>query len=102
MREEPDQDERWRVADALWAIGRRSEADTLLAKATSKFASSRAYWFARSYALRNDKDEAFKWLYRANDNREPFVTLMKADPLLRNLRGDPRFTALLRKLKLPT
>lgn len=101
MREEPDQDERWRIADVFWVIGRRSEADALLAEAISKFASSRAYWFARSYALRNDKDEAFKWLYRANDNREPFITLMKADPLLRNLRGDPRFTALLRKLKLP-
>lgn len=43
MREEPDQDERWRMADALWVIGRRSEADALLAEATNKFASSKAY-----------------------------------------------------------
>jgi hypothetical protein len=51
--------------------------------------------------MRDDKDEAFKWLDRAYDNRDSGITLMRADPMLRNLRGDPRFTALLRKLKLP-
>jgi hypothetical protein len=44
---------------------------------------------------------AFVWLERAYNNREPEVTLLKADPLLRTLRGDPRFTALLRNMKLP-
>jgi hypothetical protein len=101
MREEPDESNRWQMADALWSLGHVSDADALLAEATSKYAGSKAYWFARSYALRDNKEEAFKWLYRADDNGEPFITLMKVDPLLRNLRGDPRFTALLRKTKLP-
>jgi len=42
-----------------------------------------------------------KWLNRAYDNREPQFGEIKGDPNLRNLRGDLRFAALLRKLKLP-
>jgi TolB-like protein len=101
MREETDQDSRWCIADALWALGRRKEADAVLAEAKAKYADSQAYSLAASYALRNDKDEAFKWLDRAYDNRESGVMTMWADAFLRSLRGDPRFTALLRKLKLP-
>lgn len=72
-------------ADALWALGRGAEADTLLKEAANKYAGS----------------AAFVWLERAYNNREPEITLLKVDPLLRTLRGDPRFTALLRNMKLP-
>jgi hypothetical protein len=51
--------------------------------------------------MRGDKNEAFKWLARAYDNREPYITLIRSDALLKNLHGDPRFTALVRKMKLP-
>jgi len=101
MSDETDLDTRWCTTDALWALGRRAESDALLEEATRKYASSQAIGVAESYALRNDKDAAFKWLDRAYDNREPPVTLIKADPSLRNLHGDPRFSALLAKLKLP-
>ena len=46
-------------------------------------------------------DSALKWLNRAYDNREPQFGEIKGEPNLRNLRGDLRFAALLRKLKLP-
>lgn len=101
MNDEPDPDDRWCAADALWALGRRSEADALLAEAKSKYANSQAISIAQAYALRNDKDEAFKWLERAYDNHEPAITVIGADPELRNLRGDVRFAALLRKMKVP-
>jgi TolB-like protein len=101
MNEEPDPDDRWCAADALWALGRRTEADALLAEARSKYANSQAIALAEAYAFRNDKDEAFKWLDRAYDNHEPAVTVIGADPQLRNLRGDARFAALLRKMKVP-
>jgi TolB-like protein/Tfp pilus assembly protein PilF len=89
------------VPDALWALGRRAEADALLTQVQDKFSDSQAYALAQSYALRNDKDAAFKWLNRAYDNREPPVIDIKGDPYLRNLHGDPRFTALIQKWKLP-
>jgi len=101
MNQETDQDLRWCMTDALWVLGRRVEADALLAEAKAKYANTQADSLAESYARRNDKDEAFKWLNRAYDNRDPAVTTVRADPILRNLRGDPRFTELLRKMRLP-
>jgi len=101
MSEETDQDGKWCVADALWALGRRPEADALLAEAKAKYADTQALGFAESYARRGEKDEAFKWLNRAYDNREAALTLMRQCQMLSNLRDDPRFTELVRKLKLP-
>ena len=45
-------------------------------------------------------DKAFEWLNRAY-GVDPGITEMKADPLLKNIRGDSRFRALLDKMKLP-
>ncbi len=101
MREEADRDSQWCVADALWALGRRTEADAFLAEAKAKHADAQALQIAQSYALRGEKDEAFKWLNRAYDNRETLLYVVQQDPLLRNLRDDPRFTEFVRKLKLP-
>jgi TolB-like protein len=103
MNEEPDEASRLTcLPDALWRLGRRKEADTLLAEASNKYSDSGAYTLAQSYAMRNDKDLAFKWLDRAYENREaPVFVMMKWDPLLHNLHGDSRFTELLHKLKLP-
>jgi TolB-like protein/tetratricopeptide (TPR) repeat protein len=101
MRDEADPDVRFCMADALWALGRRTEADAVLTEAAAKFADTQALNLAESYAIRGDKDNAFKWLDRDYDNRDAGVTVISADPMLRNLRGDPRFAALLRKLKLP-
>jgi adenylate cyclase len=101
MNDEADPADRWCTADALWALGRRSEADAVLADAKGKYANSQAVNLAASYAIRNDTDEAFKWLERAYDNREPAVTTIGADPRIHNLRGDVRYKALLRKMKFP-
>ena len=54
------------------------------------------------YALVGDKDKAFLWLDKAYDAREgEAITLLKCDPYFRNLRGDPRFSAMLRRMGLP-
>jgi len=54
------------------------------------------------YAFRNQSEEAFEWLDRAYDQREGGLIFTKVDPLLKNLHGDPRFVAFLKKLNLPT
>jgi TolB-like protein/DNA-binding winged helix-turn-helix (wHTH) protein/Flp pilus assembly protein TadD len=57
---------------------------------------------AADYALAGENDEAFAWLDKAYDEREgQSLTLLKADPSFKNLRSDPRFPALLRKIGLP-
>jgi hypothetical protein len=60
------------------------------------------YLIAEIYAFRNQSDEAFEWLDRAYTKRDDGLIATKVDPLLKSLRNDPRFTALLKKLNLPT
>jgi TolB-like protein/DNA-binding winged helix-turn-helix (wHTH) protein/Tfp pilus assembly protein PilF len=57
---------------------------------------------AGAYALAGDEDRAFQWLDKAYTAREgSSVTLLKQDPSYKNLRGDPRFADLLRRMGLP-
>jgi hypothetical protein len=53
------------------------------------------------YARRNRSDRAFEWLDRAYVNRDGDVIGTRFDPLLKNLRNDPRFAAFLKKARLP-
>jgi hypothetical protein len=53
------------------------------------------------YAYRGESDQAFVWLERAYTERDTGLEEMKADPLLAGLRNDPRYSALLKKMRLP-
>jgi TolB-like protein/DNA-binding winged helix-turn-helix (wHTH) protein len=56
---------------------------------------------ASDYALAGENDKAFAWLDKAYEEREgQAITLLKVDPSFNNLRTDPRFSALLRKIGL--
>jgi serine/threonine-protein kinase len=55
---------------------------------------------ADACAWRGDADRAFAWLERAHERRVG-LSEVKADPLLRKIRGDPRYAALLRTMRLP-
>jgi adenylate cyclase len=100
-RQESDEASRLQcTADALWVLGQHPEADALLQQAQTKYGNTQAYGIAESYAARGDKDAAFQWLDRALENGEAQPSLMRSDPSLRSLQADPRFDALLRKMKL--
>jgi len=101
MSEETDKGSKWCVADPLWSLGRRTEAEAILAEARAKHADTQALSIAESYALSGDKDEAFKWLNRAYDNRDTNLYVVGQDPMLENLRDDPRFAAFVQKMNLP-
>jgi serine/threonine-protein kinase len=60
-----------------------------------------SYQVAQIHAWRGEADQAFAWLERAVETRDAGLIYLKCDPVLARLRGDPRFAALLRKLKLP-
>jgi hypothetical protein len=53
------------------------------------------------YAFRGETERAFEWLEGAYTKRDPGITLIKGDPLLKSLERDPRYTALLKKMRLP-
>jgi len=60
------------------------------------------YMFGRIYAALGQKDEAFRWLDIAYEQRAPWMVLLKRDPRLDSLRSDPRYEALLRRMNFPS
>jgi hypothetical protein len=81
--------------------GKTDEAHKLLDE--MKRPASGSYVSAGSiaciYAGLNDKDKAFEWLNKALE--EHSGAIINVDPPFENLRGDPRFRELLKKLNLP-
>jgi len=91
-------------AIAYYALGRKKESDAALRKLIAKYHETNACEIATVYAFRNQPDEAFDWLERAYAQRDSGLmgNSLKEDPFLKNLHGDPRFAAFLKKLNLPT
>jgi len=58
-----------------------------------------AYNIACAYAVMKKAEEAIRWLQAAADDGFPCYPLFENDPFLDHLRKDPRFIALMAKLK---
>jgi adenylate cyclase len=100
MQREPNEDYRLRgLAAVFWAMGRRTESDAALKALTDKFASIDPYGIAAVHACRREIDDAFRWLNRAYREHHHEMLVVKTDPRFTNLRGDPRFQALLSRMK---
>src|SRR5258705_11739418 len=85
------------------AAGKKAEAQRVLdqLKESSKQRHVPPYSIAIIYAGLNDKDQAFAWLNKAYDDRSFFIALLKFETTLDNLRTDPRYKELLKRLNLP-
>jgi hypothetical protein len=70
----------------------------LEAKYSQKQASGQN--IASVYSGLGEKDKAFEWLERDFQNKAPLGEL-RWDPILENLRDDPRLKNLLRRMNLP-
>ncbi len=55
---------------------------------------------AQAYAFLDEKDQAFEWLDKAYEERSPMLVYLRNYPSFDNLRSDPRFKALLKKIGL--
>jgi hypothetical protein len=88
------------LALAYTALGQKKESDANLAELIAKFQQDSPYQVAEVYAFRGETDRAFDWLERAYTARDPGLSDMKVDPLLRSLRPGPRYTTLLQKMRL--
>ena len=60
-----------------------------------------AYLIAQLYADLGDKNQAFRWLSIAYQERDSSLLSLKTDFLLDPIRSDPRFAELARKVGLP-
>jgi tetratricopeptide (TPR) repeat protein len=82
------------------ALGHRREADAALRALIAQHADGAAFQIAGAYAYMDEADRAFTWLERADAQRDPGLVEVKAEILLRNLYGDPRWRAFLQKMGL--
>src|SRR5438552_2456612 len=89
------------LAQAYAKLGQRDEALKMLGQlqqlATRRYVTS--YSFALVHIALGEKDKAIDWLERSyRDRAGPDIALIKVDPFLDPLRGDPRFESLVQKI----
>ena len=61
-----------------------------------------AYFVARIYAALGNHSEAFRWLEIAYEQRGEWLVLLNVDPRFDDLRSDPRFQDLIRRMNFPS
>ena len=84
--------------------GRRNEAERMIQVAIKKGEGfghfhHTAYAVGSAYALMNNPQQALKWLQMAADDGFPCYPMYENDPILNNLRRDPRFIEFLAQQK---
>ena len=89
------------TAIAQHDLGNRAASDIALKKLTDQFSIPDGYWIGAVHAWRGEIDDAFHWLQRAMHNGDNNVMYIPFDPLIENLRGDPRYRRLLQELGVP-
>ena len=92
------------LAHAYARAGERAEAMKLvseLKQAAAEGGNVPPFQIAWAYAGLGDNDQAFAWLERAYEERRIRMQWLNVDPLLAPLRSDPRFTDLVRRMRLP-
>jgi serine/threonine-protein kinase len=90
--------EKAQLAYGYGIVGRRDEAMAVIASLLESDERAPAVFMAAAYVGLSDHDEAFRWLERAVEERDPWVTTLTIDPQLDPLRADPRFAALVRRI----
>jgi TolB-like protein len=93
---------RFELALAHYARGDRPAADAALADMVANDRNLLAYQIAEVYAWRGETDKAFEWLQISYDNHDTGALSLLIDPLMRGLRGDPRYKGILEKIGLLT
>ena len=84
------------------ALGKRAEAMVVLKELEGRYArkESPAMHLAAVYAGLGEKDQAFAWLERDFQARTGLLIFITTLPEYDNLRDDPRYTDLLRRIGL--
>ena len=95
----------WRTMGAALAyrdLGRDGDSRAALDELIRTQGHGAAFQIAEVHAWRGETDSAMAWLERAFEHRDSGLALeVKGDPLLRGLRSDPRYAALLSRMNLP-
>jgi TolB-like protein len=99
---EPEENyRRFELTLAHYARGDRATADAALAELIATGHDKLAYQIAQVYAVRGETDKAFEWLEISFDTHDTGMLGLLVDPLLRNLRDDPRYQTFVAKMNFP-
>ncbi len=92
------------LAETYAVAGHRDDARKILRQLQERSSEQYVtpYMIGRIYAALGEKDEAFRWLNTAYEERAPWMVLLKRDPRLDGLRSDSRYEALLRRMNFPS
>lgn len=90
------------LGHAYAVSGRTAEAQSILDQ-LNKLSEKRyveSYPIAVIHAGLGETDRAFEWLEKAYENRDELMLAIGLDPRLDQLRSDPRYTSLLKRMGL--
>jgi len=94
-------DESWRLdglAQVYHALGRKPESDAALKEMIGKYERDSAWNVAYVYAFRGEAEQAFAWLDKAVEYKDPGLSLTAILPSFANIHQDPRWLPFLRKI----
>ena len=89
------------IAATYARLGRRDDALRVLGHLEKGGGTFDLLAMALAYVALGDKERAFEWLTRAFDQRSGYVPYANVSPDFDPIRSDPRFKALIARLKLP-
>jgi len=81
--------------------GDRASATAILDKIRASDGESSSFQYAQIHAQLGELDDAFAALDKALAVRDAGLVYLKRDPFLDPIRRDPRYAALLNRLKFP-
>ena len=86
---------------AYFAADRHEEADALLVELREAYSNTDPANMADIHAFRGEYDEAFEWLNKAIDIRDPVLLEILHYPSFIEMRKDPRWKQLIERMDLP-
>jgi len=96
----PEGDDKIRALAMIdYLLGKKEKAIKMVRNTLGRYHDSN-FDIAGILAFMNEKDEAFKWLEKSLQERFRIIAI-KQDPGLANLRGDPRYVDILKRMHLP-
>ena len=91
----------WSECGRVYVLaGRRRRALKLMQRMLAQSHVS-PYQVARLYDALGDRRQAFQWVVQAFETRAPEMCFLRIDPFSGDLRSDPRFQELLRRMNFP-
>jgi tetratricopeptide (TPR) repeat protein len=90
------------LAYAYFHSGEFAKAKKILEKllALTKKKTVDPYYIAMAFLGVDDLDNTFFWLEKAYLNRSTWLGIIRIDPFFDNLRTDPRYVELIKKMNL--